>query len=483
MQASEKSWNVQHADCRIIVPYTSPESVPRHKLFEMSPTADVEPINLCVANMCQVVECPQLDMIRERASASDVPFERILGGNVHSGEGWHIHVLEKPAAAGTQQQRQSIMPQTAGVETTMQVLLRLSSPAVLSHFRIVYTFKPLSSTSRLALSIVTGPSMLHLDAPPAASDGKPSMLELNTRYLLQVDLKTAEPALIVALRFTGSLADLAGLQVCHFSLWGRFEQLSLSAARQPLPKPWFLIVPDAAPTCAKRYAAVDFLHFARHAHGSTPSSHFTGQAPFSSMSLSPPGGSSATGGLASANAALPKELAGARLIQIKHSQPLTSCSGTFVVEYELSMPMTVCGFVLENCYAAYIALTSTNRLATLLRFIGTSSSGTQDNIGVFRIPNVLVHNGEHLYESPPPAVTFAFPTSNHTLISIMVEVLEWRHVPNTCVGNQSPPHVGKVHFWTSPAVKTRRVVSSASFFSAHSSVSESTILVKKKSTS
>ncbi len=487
MVSNEKSWHQFHPDCRIIVPFTNTSAIaPSCELFEsvagVTPDTlkDCDGYNLCVGDVCQVVDCPDLDLVRDLAPSHYVPFEKILGGVVHlDSVGWCLLSSAPGGTSVSSPEKQSGGAPTSGqrssspsgsVDITHQVLLRLAAPAFVQRWDISYTLT--SAASPVTLRIVAGPNMLQLDTIQLESILQPRAASSK----VSVKVKTAgdsDPVQIVALRFSGCSSALECLGVQNVSLWGCYVG-AVGFMRPQFAKSSFLQVPNAVPPSQKQYAAVDFLHFARHAVNSTPSTYFSG-----GHMPSNGGGGGGAGHAPAHTKALPVELPGARLIAVKNLLPIVSCTGSHVVEYELSTPMTLCGFVLENCYAAYLPLTSTNRLATVLRFIGTSSSGFQDNIGVFRLPIVLVHSGE-LNEAPPPAVAFAFPTSNHTLVSVMVEVMEWRYVPNSCSSPDPPPHFGKVHFWTSPTVKTRRVVSSGSSFSAHSSVAEGTVVVTKK---
>ncbi|KEG11495.1 hypothetical protein DQ04_02561020 [Trypanosoma grayi] len=441
------------------------------------------PYQLTLHPLARVVSAPGMDSDTSVAASISPLFEEVLGVEGLSTStlvSWRCVVDEEWTESATRISR--------------HVVILLPHPAAISHGELHYTLAE-APRGAIEVQLQVGDSLQSLRlfhstsiAPytatgemPDTSGSGPQVLKLlmQQQQQQQQQEESASPrgargtSIFTALFFVGAVMDLALLRVEHFSVWGCFT-------------------PDRPGRCAAYYKCKPDM--CRYGGLHTPIPHCT----------------SGVLGVA----CLPRMLPMTRPIPLRN-MILHTDTELVLFEFDFAAPSTVCGFALELHHPAAMT-TSHCGIATALRLIGVSASGYRGNLGLFHLPWPPLPSLEmNLQEIFAYAYSLPLPVSG--IVSVLVEVVEWRLVhAAVAVGSpsgalkevveqrhssnddeddtnnggrssnnnnnsssrlreaESPPrrgiYLGKLHFWTSADASTRRMVSSHTYTSVHAAL-------------
>ncbi|EKF37908.1 hypothetical protein MOQ_001889 [Trypanosoma cruzi marinkellei] len=271
---------------------------------------------------------------------------------------------------------------------------------------------------------------------------------------------------LAALFFIGSVSDLLLLHVDHFSLWGRF-----TSEEPHVNSSYYNCSPDVS-----RYGGL-----------STNMIH----------------GTSGVLGVA----CLPRMLPMTSLVPLRNVT-LHNCE-KFLIEFDFGVPVTVCGFTLELYHPALMT-GGHDGIATALRLIGVTASGYRGNMGIFKLPwppLLSLSSSSSLLSDASLLDIFSYayglPSTSHGVVSVLVEVVEWRLAPSAVVrdkmrksgrmGGSARSHggggglekvpepetssrrgiyLGRLQFWTSANADTQRMVCSHTYIPIHAALDD-----------
>ncbi|KAG8348953.1 hypothetical protein TRVL_00222 [Trypanosoma vivax] len=296
-----------------------------------------------------------------------------------------------------------------------------------------------------------GPVLVSENSVSGVCNGNPSVIEM------RIESKSAERggavssmqgtqqegALLALLVLRGTVADLSLLGVKHFSLWGFF-----TPSVRRIHCAFYRVRPDSGLYAFPRLSACT-----RTCHALTATY-------------------------------LPRALSSTHLIDLKRIIPHAR-SDRMLLEFVLCKPSTVCGFVIERHSSLGVAYR--RGIATALRLIGVFESYYRCNIGYFPLPwPPLVQSTNPDYSSLSHSQAYALPEVSKGVVSIIVEVVEWRllsqattntandYIPVLAVDDEGDGigkkskvtrqrrgiYLGIIKFWTSSDERTHRSVCS-----------------------
>lgn len=475
-------------------------------------SADV--YNLCVGNSAAVVSVepfrsPQITSGVSPRATSATAVESILGDAVLPGRGWRCVPAEElgtdPHKYPSQRAVTILLPATAVVqELRLECVRHGHSGSLCPHEQdgappldaacaaTSGAMKPCKKRSGVSVALFLSDSYGAFTVPTCTSTAAEFQCCDRQRNVWHRTMPCAVAAAatdgtaypntsrLACLRFCGLRQDLHDLEWLHISLWGRYVMVpgdgatpsrltfhTIGHATQN-PCQQVYVDPRAAPEQHQRHSFI--------VGGSS--------GPGSGLAPALQGGSFHNHSYA---AHLPRTLHKVRhLTTAKMSQPLvplsssTSAPAPLVVEFDLGAAVTVCGVTVEGFHPA---LCPVHRIATLLRFTGVGVNGKRGNIGIVYLPTPAVpmlqddlHNG--FVACDALSMSFAFPTSNHDVRAVQVEVADWKPLhgeigspvlPHGSAATLAFPFFGKLSFWTASDSHTRRIVASGAFVSDFSS--------------